>query len=86
MGLMLTDLQNDLNNRIEAALALVRPFVESHAGNITFVKFEDGIVFVKLHGMCINCPASIYTISLGVERILKENVVEVKSVEVEDEE
>jgi len=75
----------DLNNRIEAALALVRPFVESHAGNITFVKFENGVVFVKLHGMCINCPASTYTISLGVERILKENVAEVKSVEVIDE-
>lgn len=67
--------------KIEAALEQVRPFVLQHNGNITFVKYENGIVYVKLHGACVGCPISSYTLKMGIEKAIKEAVPEVIAVE-----
>ena len=71
---------NDLILKIEAALEKVRPFVLQHGGNITFLRYEDGIVYVRLHGACVGCPISALTLKEGVERMIKETVPEINKV------
>ena len=73
-----------VETKIRAALETVRPFVAQHAGDISFVKYEDGIVYVQLHGACVGCPISSYTLKNGVEEMIKQAVPEVVSVEAID--
>ncbi|RTL05975.1 NifU family protein [Candidatus Dependentiae bacterium] len=70
-----------IEQKIEAALEQVRPFVLQHGGNITFVKYENSTVYVQLHGACVGCPISSYTLKMGVEKAIKEAVPEVVAVE-----
>lgn len=66
--------------KIEAALLKVRPFVLQHGGDITFVRYQDGIVYVRLHGACIGCPISAMTLKMGVEQAIKQELPEILSV------
>jgi Fe-S cluster biogenesis protein NfuA len=70
----------EMVQKIEAALAIVRPFVLQHGGDITFVRYEDTIVYVELHGACVGCPVSLYTLQLGVETEIKRLIPDVTSV------
>lgn len=65
---------------IQEALEELRPYFFMHGGNISFVKFEDGKVYVKLSGACSGCPSSSYTLKLLVEDTLKREVPQVKEV------
>ena len=58
----------------------VRPAVAMDGGDITFEKFEDGIVFLKMQGACSGCPSSLMTLKMGVETRLKEAVPEILEV------
>lgn len=58
----------------------IRPAVAMDGGDITFGKFEEGIVYLHLQGSCSSCPSSIATLKMGVETRLKEVVPEVKEV------
>jgi len=58
----------------------VRPAVAMDGGDISFEKFEDGFVFLKMQGSCSGCPSSLMTLKMGVETRLKEVVPEVKEV------
>jgi len=49
-------------------------------GDIHFVRFENGTVFVQLHGACVSCPISFITLKMGLEAQLKEKVPGVESV------
>ena len=66
--------------RVEAVLNRVRPFLNADGGDIELISVKDGIVSVKLQGHCAGCPMSQMTIKNGVERILKQQVPEVKEV------
>lgn len=66
--------------KIEAALDQIRPNIQMDGGDIEFVRFQDGIVYVRLHGACVGCPMSRYTVKLGVEEYLKEHLSEVEQV------
>lgn len=67
---------------VEKALDLVRPALQADGGNVELVDVtEDGVVSVKLTGACGSCPMSTMTLKMGVERVLKEQVPGVKSVE-----
>lgn len=70
-----------IEQKIESALEEVRPLLKMHLGNIEFVKFEKGTVYVKLLGTCHGCPLSQLTLKAGVEEILKSKIPEVKQVE-----
>lgn len=70
-----------MHDKIEKALESIRPMLAMHAGNVEFVKFENGIVFVKLLGTCHGCPLSQLTLKSGIEEMLKAKVPEVKMVE-----
>jgi Fe-S cluster biogenesis protein NfuA len=58
----------------------VRPAVAMDGGDITFDRFEDGIVFLQLKGACAGCPSSTATLKMGIENRLKEAIPEVTEV------
>ncbi len=58
----------------------IRPAVAQDGGDILYRGIEDGIVLVKLIGSCSTCPSSTATLALGVERMLLEEVPEVRGV------
>jgi len=66
--------------KVEAILNKIRPSLQADGGDIQLVSVKDGIVSVKLQGHCAGCPMSQMTIKNGVERILKQQVPEVKEV------
>ncbi len=59
----------------------IRPYLQSDGGDVEFVRFEDGIVYVKLLGACIGCSSADVTIKEGIESILLEEVPSVIGVE-----
>lgn len=66
--------------KIVAILDKLRPYLRSEGGDLEFVKFEDGIVYVKMLGACVGCMAIDYTLKDGIEALLVENVPEVIEV------
>ena len=71
-----------MREAVEKALDLVRPALQADGGNVELVNVsEDGVVSVKLTGACGSCPMSTMTLKMGVERVLKEQVPGVTSVE-----
>jgi len=58
----------------------VRPFIQRDGGDIKFVKFEDGYVYVRVAGACVGCAAIDSTLQDGVEAILKDEIPEVVGV------
>jgi len=71
-----------MKEQIEQALDKIRPALQRDGGDIELVEVEEsGIVKVRLTGACSGCPMSQMTLKQGVERIVKQLVPEVKSVE-----
>lgn len=71
-----------MREEVQAALDIVRPQLQADGGDAEIVDIsEDGIVKLRLKGACGGCPMSQMTLKMGIERILKERVPAVKSVE-----
>jgi Fe-S cluster biogenesis protein NfuA len=66
---------------VEKALDKIRPALRADGGDIELIDVVDGVVKVKLTGACGGCPMSQMTLKMGVEKVLKQQVPEVKSVE-----
>jgi|694.fasta_scaffold87472_1 Fe-S cluster biogenesis protein NfuA len=58
----------------------IRPAVAMDGGDITFGKYEDGVVYLSLQGACSSCPSSTATLKMGVETRLKEVIPQVREV------
>ena len=69
-----------MREKVEAALANIRPSLQADGGDVELIGVEDGVVKVRLTGACGSCPMATMTLHDGVERILKEKVPEVKEV------
>jgi Fe-S cluster biogenesis protein NfuA len=61
-------------------LEKIRPYLNSEGGDLDFVKFEDGIVYIKMLGACMDCGALDSTLKDGIEALLVEYVPEVIGV------
>ncbi len=71
-----------LREKVEDALQKVRPSLQADGGDVQLVDVDaNGLVKVKLMGACGGCPMSQMTLKLGIEKVLKQNVPEVTSVE-----
>jgi Fe-S cluster biogenesis protein NfuA len=71
-----------MKEEVQAALDMVRPQLQADGGDAELVEVsDDGIVKVRLTGACGGCPMSQMTLKMGIERILKEKVPGVQSVE-----
>ncbi len=58
----------------------IRPAVAMDGGDISFEKFQDGIVFLHMQGSCAGCPSSTATLKMGIENRLKDAIPEVQEV------
>lgn len=73
--------ETEVEKKIREILdAEIRPAVAMDGGDITFGKYEDGVVYLHLQGACSSCPSSIATLRIGVETRLKEVIPEIKEV------
>ena len=70
-----------MDTAIQEAIEAIRPALQMDGGDIELVGFEDGVVKVQLKGACDSCSISWLTLKGGVERVLKERVPGVTSVE-----
>lgn len=70
-----------MREAVEKVLEEIRPALKNHRGDAELVDVtDDGIVKLKLKGACAGCPMSEMTIKMGIERILKSRIPEVKEV------
>jgi len=74
------DLEANMRQKVEESLARVRPALQADGGDVELVDVQDGIVTVKLTGACGGCPMASMTLKNGIERILREDIPEVKKV------
>jgi Fe-S cluster biogenesis protein NfuA len=71
-----------IKEKVEKVIDQIRPKLQADGGDIELVEVtDDGVVKVRLQGACHGCPGAAMTLKMGVERLLKANVPEVKSVE-----
>jgi Fe-S cluster biogenesis protein NfuA len=71
-----------MKEKVQEDIDQIRPNLQADGGDIELVDVTpDGIVKVKLQGACHGCPGAAMTLKMGVERMLKKHVPEVKSVE-----
>ncbi len=69
-----------MNENVEKVLDQIRPSLEADGGNVELVGVKDGVVSLRLTGACGCCPMSTMTLKMGIERILKSKLPEVKEV------
>jgi len=71
-----------MQEQVESALEKVRPALQRDGGDVELIEVtDDGVVKVRLQGACKGCPMAQMTLQMGIERVLKEMVPEVKTVE-----
>ncbi|MBX3051494.1 MAG: NifU family protein [Caldilineaceae bacterium] len=70
-----------LAERIQQVLDEYRPTLYMDGGDVQLLKVDEkGVAHVKMLGACIDCPISLLTMKLGIQRLLKENFAEITSV------
>jgi Fe-S cluster biogenesis protein NfuA len=69
-----------MKEKVEKVLAKIRPNLQADGGDVELVNVKAGVVTVKLTGACGGCPMATMTLKNGIERILKEEIPEVKQV------
>ena len=72
-----------VEERIEAALERVRPYLGSHAGGVAFLGVEDGVAHLRLDGSCHGCASSSVTVRTAIEEAVLQAAPEVSALEVE---
>lgn len=71
-----------MKEKIQAVINEIRPNLQADGGDIEFVNVTpEGIVQVRLQGACHGCPGAAMTLKMGVERLLKSRIPEIKGVE-----
>jgi Fe-S cluster biogenesis protein NfuA len=72
-----------LLERVQGALEQVRPYMESHGGNVELLALEEGVARISLRGSCSSCAASTVTLELAIKRALEEAAPDLEGLEVE---
>jgi Fe-S cluster biogenesis protein NfuA len=72
-----------LEDRVRAALASVRPYLDSHGGDVELLGLDDGVAHLLLKGSCNGCASSSATLELAIESALDEHAPDLDGVEVE---
>lgn len=73
----------DLETRVREALDSVRPYMETHGGDVELLGIVDGVARLRLEGSCHGCAASASTLELGIEKALQEAAPDLQGIEVE---
>ena len=70
-----------MEEQVKEALDYIRPSLQADGGDVEFVSIEGDVVKVRLTGACGGCPMATITLKNGIERIIKQRVEGVSSVE-----
>jgi Fe-S cluster biogenesis protein NfuA len=69
-----------VRDKVQTVLDNIRPSLRADGGDIELVDVKDGVVSVKLKGACAGCPMSTMTLKNGIERMLKQELSDIKEV------
>ncbi len=69
-----------MREKVAAALEKARPALQADGGDVELVDDKDGVVTVRLTGACGGCPMAAMTLKMGVERLVREEVPEIKEL------
>lgn len=69
-----------MEEKIKELLDSIRPYLNNDGGDVEYIKFEDGIVYLKMHGACSDCALIDNTLYDGIEAMLVEEIPEVFGV------
>jgi Fe-S cluster biogenesis protein NfuA len=70
-----------MKERVQKAIDTIRPSLQADGGDVELVDVSaDGVVKVRLKGACSGCPMSQMTLKMGIEKIIKKEVPEIKEV------
>lgn len=69
-----------MKEKVIEVLDKIRPALVADGGNVELVDVKDGTVEVKLTGACAGCPMSTMTLKMGIEKLMKQEIPEVKEV------
>jgi len=69
-----------MREKVKEALNRIRPALQADGGDVELIDVSEGVVRVRLTGACGGCPMATMTLRNGIERILKEEVPEVREV------
>ena len=76
------DPQDKMSQKIKDIIdSKVRPAVAKDGGDIIFMNYKNGVVFLKLKGACSGCPSSTATLKQGIENLLQHYFPEIQSVQ-----
>ena len=70
--------------RVRSALEEVRPYLDSHGGNVELVSVEDGTARLRMEGSCSGCPSSAVTLKLAIEDAIRKHAPDVGGIQAED--
>ena len=70
-----------MKERVQKVIDKIRPSLQADGGDVELIDVVDGIVTVKLQGACAGCPMSQMTLKNGIERLVIQEIPEIKAVE-----
>src|SRR5918996_5456333 len=73
----------DLETRVAGALEEVRPYLQSHGGNVELLGIEGGVARVRMQGSCDGCPSSAVTLKLAIEEAVQKAAPDLEGIEAE---
>lgn len=73
-----------LERRVVSALDEVRPYLESHGGDVELLGIDEGTVRLRLQGSCSGCPSSTMTLKLAIENAIHKSAPEIEDVVAEE--
>jgi Fe-S cluster biogenesis protein NfuA len=73
--------EKTFKEQVQDIIDAVRPNLQAHGGDVELISVEDdNTVKVRLQGACSGCPGARMTLKMGIERLLKEHIPQVKEV------
>src|SRR3712207_1029378 len=73
----------DIETRVVRALEEVRPYLQSHGGNVEFLGVEEGVARLRMQGSCSGCPSSTMTLKLAIEEAIQKAAPDLEGIEAE---
>ena len=70
-----------MKEKVQKVIDKIRPSLQADGGDVELIDVVDGIVSVRLQGACAGCPMSQMTLKNGIERLVKQEIPEIKAVE-----
>lgn len=70
----------EIEKKINQVLNKIRPYLQNDGGNVEFLRYENGVAYVRLTGACSNCPLADHTLESGIESALINEIPEIIKV------